>query len=81
MLFAQMNKRETLDWKESKAHRGCAGFEEPVEAEAPGVADGGLELVPGAVAQLVHHAQDEAVLLLCIIGIQFTSSSHKRLIR
>ena len=43
-----------------------AGFEEPVEAEAPVVPNGSLELVPLAVAQLVHLAQNEAVLLLCV---------------
>ena len=43
---------------------GSSGFEKPVEAEAPGLADLCLELIPGPVAQLVHHAQDEAVLLL-----------------
>mmetsp|Transcript_22804 Transcript_22804/g.58024 ORF Transcript_22804/g.58024 Transcript_22804/m.58024 type:complete len:574 (+) Transcript_22804:400-2121(+) len=41
-----------------------AALEEPVEAEAPRLADLRLEVVPVAVAQLVHHAQDEAVLLL-----------------
>ena len=48
-----------------KADLGGAGFEEPVEAEAPGPPDCGLELVPGSVAELVDHAEDEAVLLLC----------------
>ncbi len=45
-------------------HLGSARLEEPVEAEAPGLPDLRLELVPGAVAQLVHHAHQEAVLLL-----------------
>ena len=43
-----------------------AGFEEPVEAEAPVVSDGSLELVPLAIAQLMNLAQNEAVLLLCV---------------
>jgi hypothetical protein len=46
-------------------HLGCPGFEEPVKAEAPGFADFGLELIPRAIAQLVDHAQNEAILLLC----------------
>ena len=37
-------------------HLRRPALEEPVEAEAPVVADLRLELVPGAVPQLVHHA-------------------------
>ena len=44
---------------------GRSGFEEPVEAEAPGFPDLGLELIPGSVAKPMDHAQDEAILLLC----------------
>ena len=51
--------------RQAGARLGRARLEEPVEAEAPGLADLGLELVPLPIAQLVHHAQDEAVLLLC----------------
>lgn len=45
---------------------GCAGLEEPVKAEAPVVPNGSLELVPLPIAQLVHLAQNEAILLLCV---------------
>jgi hypothetical protein len=43
---------------------GRAALEEPVEAEAPVLADLRLELVPGAIPQARDGAQDEAVLLL-----------------
>ena len=39
-----------------EADLGCAGLEKPVEAEAPVVPDGGLQLIPGPIAQLVHLA-------------------------
>ena len=42
----------------------CAALEEPVEPEPPAAADLCLEVVPGSVAELVGHAEDEAVLLL-----------------
>ncbi len=48
------------------AYLGRAGFEEPVKAEPPVIPDGGLQLIPGAVAQLVRLAQNEAVLFFCV---------------
>lgn len=51
---------------------GCAGLEEPVEAEAPVVSNGSLQLVPLPIAQQVHLAQDEPVLFfrvgLALVG-------------
>ena len=58
--------RKDLNIRADSADLGRARLEEPVEAESPRGTDGGLELVPGAVAKLMHHAQDEAVFLLCI---------------
>ena len=54
------------------AYLGRAGFEKPVEAEPPVIPDGGLQLIPGAVPQLVRLAQNEAVLFfrvgLALVG-------------
>ncbi len=54
------------------AYLGGAGFEEPVKAEPPVIPDGSLQLIPGAVPQLVRLAQNEPVLFsrvgLALVG-------------
>lgn len=56
----------------SAAYLGRAGLEEPVKAEPPVIPDGSLQLIPGAIAQLVRLAQNEAVLFfrvcLALVG-------------
>lgn len=49
-----------------KADLGCPRLEEPVEAEAPVIPNRRFQLVPLAIAQQVHLAQNEPVLLLCV---------------
>ncbi len=60
---------------------GRSRLEEPVKAEAPGLPDLSLELIPGAIAKPVDHTQDEAVLLLCMstqaLVIKACSCPHK----
>lgn len=51
-------------------HHGGPGLEEPVEAELGRVADALAQLVVDRLlfeAQLVQHANEEAVLLLCVV--------------
>lgn len=51
-------------------HHGSAGLEEPVETELRRVADALTQLVVDALlveAQLVQHADEEAVLLLRVV--------------
>ena len=49
-----------------KADLGCARLEEPVKPEAPVIPNCSLQLVPLAVAQQVHLAQNEAILFFCV---------------
>lgn len=56
--------------KGGETHHGRPGFEEPVEAELRGVADALAQLVVHALlveAELVQHADEEAVLLLGVV--------------
>lgn len=64
------NNRRNDGGEKAQTYHGSPGFEEPVEAELRGVADALTQLVVHALlveAQLVEHADEEAVLFLCVV--------------
>lgn len=56
--------------KHDESHHGRAGLEEPIKAELRRVANALAQLIINALlveAQFVQHADEEPVLLLCVV--------------
>lgn len=69
-IVLQRAKKDHMSMARAEYYHGGPGFEEPVEAELWRVADALAQLVVHALlveAQLVEHADEKAVLLLCVV--------------